>query len=66
MTPAAIKRIRQRFRRKHPHYHRDMVRRQRGWMPPGGVLLLGVRCDLRLLQRARCAAEFILLTKEAV
>jgi hypothetical protein len=51
-------RAQRRWKDRNPNYWRNLMRRRREAEHP---LLLGVRCDLRLLQRARAAAEFIWL-----
>jgi hypothetical protein len=51
------------WKKLHPHYNRDHRRNRLGQVPTRVVLLLGVRCDLQALQRARAAAEFIWLTR---
>jgi hypothetical protein len=52
-----------RWKKLHPHYNRDLQRQRRGWIPPGGVMLLGVRVDLRAVAKARATVEFLALTE---
>jgi hypothetical protein len=49
------------WRAKHPHYHRDWMRKNRrslhGWWLTGSKKILGVRCRVDLLRRVLSEAD---------